>query len=181
MVVHNFVVEDGEVKGKTKSDWVAGVQGSGASLSKLIVFEGSILDSLELITLGALSNISIVVTNHLVEECFGLIGLSNGEAGALDDLNDGNALVIEFTLNLFLVTGKGFIEFRVFWVLLNGADGSDGCSLRADLVLETNGEKVSLFSSEIVRLAFDNFLEETDHVVKSLGLFGNSGHENVLF
>ena len=27
VAVHNFVVEDGEVKGKTKSDWVAGVQG----------------------------------------------------------------------------------------------------------------------------------------------------------
>jgi len=30
VVVHNFVVEDGEVKSKTKSDWVAGVQGLGS-------------------------------------------------------------------------------------------------------------------------------------------------------
>jgi len=33
VVVHNFVMENREVKGKSKSDWVAGVQGFGRSCS----------------------------------------------------------------------------------------------------------------------------------------------------
>ena len=80
MVVHNLVVEDREVKSKSKSNWVAGVQGLGAGLGKLIVLEGSVLDGVELITLGALSNVSVVVTDHLVEESFGLIGGGNSHA-----------------------------------------------------------------------------------------------------
>jgi hypothetical protein len=174
-------MEDGEVKGKTKSNRVASVQGCGACLSQLVVFEGSILDNLELITLGALSNVSIVVSNHLVEEGFCLISLSNFEAVILDNIYDGNALVIEFSFDLCLVSGKSIIEFRIFWVLLDSTDCTDSCSLGADLVFETNREEVSLFSCEIVRFATDNLLEEYNHVIKSFGLLGNSGHENVLF
>ena len=77
VVVHNFIVEDGEVKSKTKSDWVAGVQGFRGGLGELIVLEGTILDGVELISLGALGDVSVVVTNHFVEEGFGLIGSSN--------------------------------------------------------------------------------------------------------
>jgi len=90
-------------------------------------------------------------------------------------------LVVELTFDLFLVGGQGFVELRIFWVLLDGADGSNGGSLGTDLVLETNREEVSLFGGEVVTLRFDNFLEVMDHIVKSLGLLGNSGHENVLF
>ena len=181
VVVHNLVVEDGEVKSKSKSDWVAGVQGLGAGLGKLIVLEGSVLDGVELITFGALSNVSVVVTDHLVEESFGLIGSGNTHARVLDDINDRDALVVKLLLDLLFVGTESIIEFGVFWVLFDGGDGSNGGSLGSDLVLESNGEEVSLFSGEILDLGFDNSLEVFDHIVKSLGLLGNSGHENVLF
>ena len=77
MVVHNFVVEDGEVKSKSKSDWVASVQGFGRRLSKLIVLEGSVFDGIELISLCALGDVSVIITHHFVEESFGLIGGSD--------------------------------------------------------------------------------------------------------
>ena len=90
-------------------------------------------------------------------------------------------MVVEFLLNLFLVSTKAIVEFRVFWVLLNSTDGSNSGSLGANLVLETNREEVSLFGGEVLVLRFDNGLEVFDHIVKSLGLLGNSGHENILF
>jgi len=74
MVVHNFVMEDREVKGKTKSDWVAGVKGLRGSLGQLIVLKSTGLDSFDFIGIGALGNVSVVISHHLVEESFSLIG-----------------------------------------------------------------------------------------------------------
>ena len=98
-------------------------------MSKSVVFEGSILDFSELVLLGALSNVSVVVSNHFVEECLGLVSGSNLHAEVLNDLNDSHALLVKLFFDLALVTLKSIIEFRVFWVLLDGADGSDGSSL----------------------------------------------------
>jgi len=147
----------------------------------LIVLEGTILDSVELISGGALSDISVIISDHLVEEGFGLVGGGLSHARVLDDVNDSDALVIELLFYLLFVIKESFVELLVFWVLLDGADGSNGSSLRADLVLETDGKKVSLLSGEILGLALNNLLEEGDHVVESLGLLSNSGHEYVFF
>ena len=181
VVVHNFVVEDGEVKSESKSDWVASVEGLGGLAGELVVLEGAVLDSFELISLGALSNVSIVVTDHLVEEGLGFVGAGLTHALVLDNVDDGDALVVELTLDLFLVGAEGFVELGVFWVLLDSADGSNGGSLGSDLVLETNGKEISLLGGEVLCLGFDDFLEETDHVVESLGLLSHSGHENLFF
>jgi len=181
VVVHNFVVEDGEVKSESKSDWVAGIEGFGGGLGELIVLEGTIFDGIELVTLGALGNVSVVITDHFVEESFGLVSGSNTHAGVLDDVDNGDALVVELLFDLFFVSAESIVEFGVFWVLLDGTDGSNGGSLGSNLVLETNGEKVSFLSGEIVRFALDNLLKIRDHVIESLGLLGNSGHENMLF
>jgi hypothetical protein len=83
--------------------------------------------------------------------------------------------------DLLFVEEETVVELLVFRVLLDGTDGSNGSSLRANLVLETDGKKVSLLSGEILGLAVNNLLEEADHVVKSLGLLSNSGHEYVFF
>jgi hypothetical protein len=181
MVVHNFIVEDGEVKSKTKSNWVACVQRFGGGLSKSVVFKGTILDGIKLITLSALGNVSVVVTHHLVEEGFGLVSGGNFHALGLDDLNNGDTLVVKFLFDFLLVASKSLVELGVFWVLLDGANGSNSCSLGANLVLETNRQKVSFFSGEVFVLALNNFLEVLDHVVKSLGLLGNSSHKNIFF
>jgi len=73
VIVHNFIVEDGEVKSKSKSDWVASIKGLRAVLCKLIVLKGTVFDCFKLITLSALGNVSVVITDHLVEEGFGFI------------------------------------------------------------------------------------------------------------
>jgi hypothetical protein len=103
VVVHNFIVEDREVKSKSKSDWVAGIQRLGRFLSMLIVFEGTIFDDIELITLGALSNVSVVISDHFVEEGFGLIGGGNTHALSLNDIYDRDALVVELLLDFLFV------------------------------------------------------------------------------
>ena len=138
MVVHDFVVEHGEVKSKSKSNWVASVQALGGGLSLLVVLKGTVLDSGELISSGALGNVSVVISDHLVEESFGLVGRGNLHAGALDDLNNHDALVVELLLDLLLVDGKGLVELGVLGVLLDGTDGSNGSSLGSNLVLETD-------------------------------------------
>jgi hypothetical protein len=80
VVVHNFVVEDREVKSKSKSDWVACVQRFRGGLSKLIVLEGTVFNDLELVSIGALSNISVIISDHFVEETLSLIGGSDAHA-----------------------------------------------------------------------------------------------------
>ena len=96
-------------------------------------------------------------------------------------MNNTDALVVELLFNLLFVGEETVVELLVFWVLLDGTDGSNGSSLRADLVFETDGKKVSLLSGEILGLALHNLLKETDHIVESLGLLSNSGHENIFF
>ena len=181
VIVHHFVVEHGEVEGKTKSDWVAGVQTLGGSLGKLVVLEGAIFDGVELVLLSTFSDVSVVVTNHLIEEGLGLVGGGNLHALVLDDVDNGDALVVELTLDLLLVGRETIVKLLVLWVLLDGADGSNSGSLGADLVLETNGKEVSLLGGEVLVLVLNDLLEVKDHIVESFGLFGDSGHKNVFF
>ena len=70
MVLHDFVVEDGEVEGESEADGVAGWELDLVGL--VVVLEGVLLDALEVVTLGILSDVSVVVTNHLDKEGLGL-------------------------------------------------------------------------------------------------------------
>jgi len=181
VVVHHLVVEDRKVEGKTKSNWVAGVEALGAGLGELVVLKGAIFDGLKLVGIGTLGDVPVVVSDHLVEEGLGLVGGGDLHALVLDVIDDGHALVVELTLDLLLVALEGLVELLVLWILLDGADGPDGGSFGSDLVLESDGKQVSLFGGEVLVLALNNLVEVKDHVVESLGLLGNSGHENVLF
>jgi len=181
VVVHHFVMEHGEVESQSQSDWVAGVEGLGGGLSMLVVLESAIFDSVELVFLGAFGNISVVISNHLVEESLGLIGGGNLHALVLNDIDNGDALVVKLTFDLLLVSGETGIELLILGVLFNGADGSNSGSFGADLVLETNGKEVSLLGGEVLILVLDNLLEVENHIVKSFGLFSDSSHKNILF
>ena len=181
MVVHHLVVEHGEVEGKTKSNWVAGIEALRAGLGKLVILKSTILDLFQFVGIGAFGNVPIVVSNHLIEEGLGLIGGGDLHAFFFDVFDDRHALFIKFTFDLFLVTLEGFVELLVLWILLNGANSPNGGSLGSDLVLESNRKQVSFLSSEIFLLGLDDLVEIEDHVVKSLSLLGNSGHENVFF
>jgi len=152
MVVHYFVVEHREVKGKSQSDWVACVQTLRSLGSHLVVLEGTVLNSLEVLLRCALGNISIVISDHFVKEGFGFISGSNLHAGVLDSPNNSKALIVKFFFDLSLVLGEGVVELLVFWVLLNGGNGSNGSSLGTDLVLKSYRKQVSLFSGEVFTL-----------------------------
>jgi len=52
MVIKDFVLEDGEVKCKSKSDWVAGVQVLGECISLGVSLQGTILDFFDLTGVG---------------------------------------------------------------------------------------------------------------------------------
>jgi hypothetical protein len=99
----------------------------------------------------------------------------------LDNLNDTHALGVELLFNLLLVNGETLVELLVLGVLLNCADGSNGGSLGSDLVLESNRQKVSFLSCEVLILEPNDLLEVGDHIVKPFGLLGDSGHENTFF
>jgi hypothetical protein len=52
--------------------------------------------------------------------------------------------------DLLLVLGESITKLLIFWILLDGADGTNGASLRSDEVLETNREQVSLIDREVL-------------------------------
>jgi len=150
-------------------------------VSQVVELEGSILHGLKLISLSALSNISIIVADHFLEESLGLVSDSSLHAAVLDNVDDGNALVVELLLDLLLVRSEARVEFGILGVLLDCGDSANSSSLGANLVLEPNREEVSLLGGEIFVLGLDNLLEVKDHIVKSLSLLGNTCHENVFF
>jgi hypothetical protein len=182
VVVHDLIIEDRVVERETESNRVAGVETLGEILSSLVALVGASLDLLELVALGGLGNISVVVTDHLLEEGLGLVVLSELHAVVLDDVHDADALLVELVLNLVLVHLQGVVEFGILGVLLNGTDGADGTTLGTDEVLEANREEVALVDGEVlIVLGLDGLLEELDHVLKSLSLLGNSSEENFFF
>ena len=174
-------MEHGEVQGKTQSDGVASVQRLAHLVGKLVVLQSAVLHGLELVSAGALGNVSVVVADHFVEEGLGLIGRGDLHAGVLHNVHDGDALVEQLLLDLLLVVSEAGSELRVLGVLLDGADGPDGSSLGSNLVLESNRKEVSLFGGEVLVLTLDHKLEVVNHVVESLGLLSDSGHKDVLF
>ena len=95
MVVHHFVIEDREIEGKTQSNWIACIQTLRKSISLLITLERPILNSIEFIGSGRFGNVSIVVTNHLLEECLGLVFGSEPETFLLNGFDNRHAFVVQ--------------------------------------------------------------------------------------
>ena len=181
MLVHHLVVEHREVQGKTKSDRVASVQRLGGFVGQLIILQCTVLDALKLIWGGAFSHVSVVVSNHLVEECLGLVGGGLLHAALFDSLDYVHALIIELSFDFLFVSREGLAEIGVLRILLDCGDGPDGGSLGSNLVFKSNREQVSLLGGEILRLLLGDPVQVVDHIVESLSLLGDSSHENVFF
>ena len=181
VLVHHLVVEHREVQGKTKSDWVARVQRLRGLAGHLIVLQGAVLDRLNLIWAATFSHVSVVVSDHLVEESLGLVGGGLLHAAFLHSLDNAHALIVELSFDFLLVSSESLVEVGVLRILLDCGDGPDGGSLGSDLVFEPNREQVSLLSGEVLSLLLRDLVQVVDHVVESLSLLGDSGHENVLF
>jgi len=68
-LVHDFVVENGEVKSKTESDGVGGLQVRSGLFSGFVVsFESGVSNLLVTFTFGVFTDVSVVVTFHFEEE-----------------------------------------------------------------------------------------------------------------
>ena len=137
VVVHDFVVEDTEVQGKSKSDWVASIEWLWELVGIVVSIKSSIFDLLESGIMGWFRNVSVVVSDHLVEESLWLVITGKTEALLLHDVYNLHALIVELFFNLFLVGGKSISKLLVLWVLLDGSDGSDGTSLGSNKIFES--------------------------------------------
>jgi len=179
VVLHNFVLEDREVKSETKLDRVARLEGN--LVGRFVSLESVLLNLLEVVTLGVLGDVAEVVTNHLDEEGLGLTVASLGENLGVDDVNNTLAVSLETGLNSLLVLSESIRELSVLGVLLNGGNSAASGSLGRDKVLESNREEVSLVGSDISTLLLEDLSEELNHVLESLGLLGNSGKEYLFF
>ena len=179
VVLHHFVVEDGEVQSETELDWVAWWEGDGVSL--VVGLEGVLLDLLHELALGVLGDVSVVVTDHLDEESLWLAVAGLGEDLLVDHLDDHLAVSGQLVLDGGLVGGEGVGVLGVLGVLLDGGNGSAGSSLGRDEVLEGNGEEVALIGGNFSTLGIEDLGEEVNHVFEALGLLSNSSEENVLF
>jgi hypothetical protein len=137
MVLHDFVVEDGEVEGETELDGIAG--GKGDLVSFVVGLEGVLLDLLHEGTFSVLSDVAVVVADHLDEESFGLTVASLGEHLLVDHVNDTLAVSGQLVLDLGFVVAESRGILGVLGVLLNGGNSAASGSLGADEVLESHG------------------------------------------
>ena len=181
MIVHDLIVEHGVVEGEAESDRVASIQTLRMSVSLLVSFKCTILDLLKFVRSGRLRHISVIVSNHFLEECLRLVVRGKAQALRLDCVDNILALFEQLILNLCLVRLQSFVKLRVFRILLNGADGADRASLRTDQVLETDRKLVPLVGREVFSiLCVDCLLEVVDHVLEPLCLLRNSGQKDLL-
>ena len=137
------------------------------------------LDLLEVITLGVLSDVTVVVSDHLGEEGLGLTFAGLGENLRVDHVNNSLAVSLELLLNPGLVLEEGIGELGVLGVLLDSGNGSASSSLGRDQVLEGNGEKVSLVRSDIGSLLGKDVLELVNHIIEALGLLSDTRQKDV--
>ena len=179
VVLHDLVLEHGEVKGETESDGVAGLESDAVGF--VVGLEGIVLDLLEVVTLGVLSDVAVVVTDHLDEESLGLTIARFGKNLGVDNVNDTLAVSLEASLDGGLVPGEGVTELGVLGVLLDGGNSAASGSLGGDEVLESNREEVSLIGADISSLLLENFSKEINHILESLGLLSDSGKEYLFF
>ena len=179
MVLHDLVVEHGEVKGKAELDGVA--RGELDLVSLVVGLEGALLDVLEECVACVLSDVAVVVSDHLDEKGLGLTVAVLGQNVLVDDLDDLLAVLGEGILDAGLVGGERGVVLLVLGVLLNGGNSAAGGSLGTDKVLESDGEEVALIGGDVSTLLLEDLGQEGDHVFKSLGLFSNAGKENLFF
>ena len=69
-----------------------------------------------------LSDVAVVISDHLDEESLGLGRAALFQDIVVDDVNDLLAISIKLCLNLLLVVGKNTRKLGILWVCLNGSN-----------------------------------------------------------
>jgi hypothetical protein len=142
VILHDLIVEDREVKGKAELDGVA--RGERNLVGFLVGLESVLLDGLEEGICRVLSDVAVVVTDHLDEEGLGLTLAGLFKHLFRDAIDDALAVCGELGLDGFLVEGKSILVLLVLGVLLDSVDGAASGALGGDEVLEGNREEVTL-------------------------------------
>ena len=102
--VKDLVVEDGEVQGKAKTDWVGWSKVALGNLGGgLVSLKGLVGGLLALVANGELSEVAVVITLHLVVEDLGLSGLGGWDQVLVKDIKDVLADLGELGLDLLAV------------------------------------------------------------------------------
>lgn len=125
-VVQNFVVENGVVKSKTKSDRVGGRHVRLCDIEGgLVSFLGALHDSFSVIAAGNFGQVSVVVTLHFEVEDFGLASRRLGDKMSVQQIKNDLADVAELDLDLLSIfLSDGEFLLAVLALLLDGADDS---------------------------------------------------------
>jgi len=126
-LVHDLVVEDGEVQSKTEPDRVGGLQILLSLLSGCLVGFFSLLGNLlELLALGVLTDVPVVVSLHLEEEHLALGGGGLRDQVGVDEAQDVIAEGVELGLDLFLVVSDQLGLVGVAGSLLDAGERPPG-------------------------------------------------------
>ena len=173
VVLHDFVVEDREVKSKSKLDGVAGWEGNLVSF--FISLECILLNLLKLGTLGVFSDVAVVVTDHLHEEGLRLTVAVLGENLFVNHVDNLLAVAGKFFFDFSLVAGKCVRELGVLRVLLNCSDSAAGSTFGADEVLEGYREEVAFVGGDFSALHIEHLGKEINHVFEALSLLSDAG------
>jgi len=136
VVLHHFVVENGEVQGQAKLDGIT--WGKWDLVGLFVGVEGLLLDIFKQISFCVLGDVAIVVANHLDEKSLGLTLALLLENLGVDHVDDALAVSDELGLDALLVVGKGVGILGVLGVLLNCGNRAAGSAFGADQVLECN-------------------------------------------
>jgi hypothetical protein len=182
-VIHNLVVEDGEVECQTKADRVRRLELLVGEIRGLLVGTKGALSSLLVnIARGVLGNVSVVVTLHLQEEDLGLSVGSALDEEVVEEVEDVVAEAGQLSLDLLLVVTQQADVLGALRVLLllDGGDGAPGRAARADRVLVGDGQEVALLNREVL-LDLDNLLHVVEHILEALRLLGDLGHVDEFF
>ena len=179
MVLKYFIVEDREVEGEAKLNWVASWKIDRVCL--LVGLLGLLLNFLKFGFLGVLCDVTVVVTDHLHEESFGLISAFACQDTGIDHIDNLLTVLLELFFDLILVGEESLVELCIFWVLLDGGNSAAGGTFARNKVLEGNRKQVALVGVDGATFRCEHLLEEVDHIFKAFGLFGNSCKEDFFF
>ena len=172
VVLQHFVVKDAEVEGEAELDGVASGEIDGVGL--LVSGLSLVLDILEDVILGVLSDVAVVIADHLHEEGPSLVGARTREHAVVDHVDDLLAVSLKLRLDLLLVRKQSAIKLGVFRVRLDGGDGAACSALARDEVLEGNRKKVALVRVDSTALGDKDLLKEVDHIIKALSLLSDT-------
>jgi len=179
VVLHDLIVEHREVQGETELDGVAGWESNLIGL--VVCFESILLDCLKLGTLCVLSDVAVVVADHLYEEGLGFTVAWFAKDFLVDHVNNLLAVGGKFLFDFVLVGSKCAGKLGVLGVLLNSSNGSAGSTLGTNQVLESDREEIAFIGGDIGTLDIENFRKEVNHVLEAFCLFSNTSQENLFF